>query len=275
MEQCLLSYFIRNEEIVSSCDFNPLILHQGTAIYEVIRIINAKPLFIDEHINRFYKSAEHEKLEIKIDKSDIKRKIRVLIEQNKMQAGNIRFQYLRNTNNVYLFLAWAIPFHYPTESETKNGVFLRTLNAIRQNPQSKRANLPVREIADKMISEQVISEVLLLNEDGLITECSSSNIFFIKNKKLITPPSSIVLEGITRKKVIAIAANNNTPVSEKKIYYQHINHFDSCFISSTSKSILPVHQIDDVLFNVENRLITNLSNSYKLLVSNHLAAFKW
>jgi branched-subunit amino acid aminotransferase/4-amino-4-deoxychorismate lyase len=58
METGLLNYFVLNEELKDTCDFNPVILKNGRGIYEVFRVIDGTPLFLEEHIERFYHSVE-------------------------------------------------------------------------------------------------------------------------------------------------------------------------------------------------------------------------
>ena len=53
METCLLNYFILNKELKSSCDFNPFLFKEGPAVYEVVRIIEQKPLFWKTTWNAF------------------------------------------------------------------------------------------------------------------------------------------------------------------------------------------------------------------------------
>ena len=60
MENCLLNHYILNAELRNSCDFNPDLLASGPGIYEVFRVIEGKPLFLDEHIDRFFRSADYE-----------------------------------------------------------------------------------------------------------------------------------------------------------------------------------------------------------------------
>ena len=91
MENILLNYFVRNDELISTCDFRDSILAEGPGIYELIRVIDGKPLFLDEHLNRFFLSAHHESFSIGYHQKEIKEKIRVLISRNKMMSGNIRY----------------------------------------------------------------------------------------------------------------------------------------------------------------------------------------
>mgnify|MGYP002642015005 CR=1 FL=1 len=57
MEECILNYFICDDEIISTCDFKPHIFENKNYIYEVVRVINGTPLFFAEHMQRFFGSA--------------------------------------------------------------------------------------------------------------------------------------------------------------------------------------------------------------------------
>jgi branched-chain amino acid aminotransferase len=275
MENVLLNYFIRNEELISTCDFNTSILTEGPGIYEVIRLNDGKPLFLDEHLNRFHLSARHENFSIGFSLKEIKEKIRLLISHNRMKSGNIRFQFILHPRLGNLFLAWAISYNYPSENDLRKGVRIVTVRAMRENPQSKRTNLPVRIMAENLIEEKKVAEVLMINDEGMITEGSRSNIFFIRNKNLYTPKAALVLQGITREKIMKLAKETNTSVREENIHYDKINDFEACFLSSTSKSVLPVSQIDDQHFKVDNQLMRNLMFSYDKLIRNYQTEFKW
>lgn len=275
MEQCLLSYFIRNDELINSCDFNPLVLQQGQGIYEVMRVINGIPLFLEEHILRFLNSAVHENFSMNLNAADIKQKVRALIHHNRLHNGNIRFQFIKHPHLGNLFLLWPTAFHYPSDSDLVNGVKLRSLNEIRENPQSKRTNLPVRSISDKMIDGQSVAEVLLINNDNIVTEGSRSNIFFISKNELVTPSASLVLEGITRERVIQAATQINIKLREEAIAFNAIKSFEACFICSTSKSVLPVSQINHLTFQVNHPLTIALSTAYNKMIADYLCNFRW
>jgi len=275
MENCLLNYYILNDELQSSCDFNSLLLTEGPGIYEVIRVMDTKPLFLEEHLQRFFQSANHEGFDISIKSSDLKNRIKVLIEQNKLNTGNIRFQHIVHPEIGNTFLAWVLSNHFPAQKEFEEGVKITSVNAIRENPHSKRTNLPVRILAEKIIKTQKISEVLLINNDGLVTECSRSNIFFIRNNVLHTPSVDLVLQGITREKIINLAKNNRIDFVEENIKFSNIGQFDACFLSSTSKNVLPVREIDDRQFGVDDKITGTLILLFDKLVKTHLDSFRW
>lgn len=275
MEPALLNYFVRNSELVSTCDFNTALSDNSTGIYEVLRIKDGKPVFLEEHIRRFFNSAKFEQFPLELTEKQIRNRIRALIENNKAKQGNIRFQLTMHPAKGAVFLAWIIPYFYPSTSDIENGAIIKTLRAARENPQSKRINLPVRQTAEKIIKKEGIAEVLMINDKGLVTECSRSNIFFIKNKNLFTPSLSLVLNGITRSMIISLAKENGIRTHEEDIRFDEAAYFDSCFLSSTSKNILPVRQIDKINYSVNNAVIKKLENLYDNLVNDYLDKFDW
>ncbi len=274
-ETCLLNYYILNDELRNACDFNPDLLRQGKGIYEVFRVIDGIPLFLKEHIHRFYLSASLEDYKIPFDAESLKFQLKNLIQSNGLKRGNIRFQYIANSSPQSLFTAWITPATYPTAPEYQEGVKLLSLRAARFNPHSKRANLPVRFTAEEIIEKEEVTEVLLVNEEELVTECHRSNIFFIRGNNLSTPSEALVLQGITREKIISLAKTNDIPFREENIPLADIRRYESCFISSTSKGVLPVRKIDDVEFSVPNTVANKISGYYEELVRQHLSAFTW
>ena len=275
LEHSLLNFFVLDEEIKNTCDFNPYLLKEGPSIYEVFRVIDGTPLFLDEHIERFYQSADLENIALPKDHSSLRHQFKALIDYNKLQNGNIRFQAVKTVENRTIFMAWVTQAIYPTREDYKQGVRIVSLNEARDNPHSKRANLPVRDIAEEIIAKEQVAEVLLINEDGLVTECHRSNIFFTQGETLLTPSEKLVLQGITRERIMNLAVNNGIKCEEIDVRLENVTNFDSCFISSTSKNVLPVHTLDSLKFKVSSPLVRRLSELLDKNIADHLQNFKW
>ena len=274
MEQCLMNYYILDDELRNTCDFNTEILKDGKGIYEVFRVINGVPLFLNEHFDRYYQSLELAGLKPNHSRNQLITRLKTLIEINRLKKANIQFQHLQ-IHSKEVFLAWVAPTIYPTLQDYKNGVDLLSLNAVRDLPQLKSLNLPAREKANKILAEEDIFEVLLIDDDGIITEGSRSNIFFVKNNQLFTSLHSLILEGITRSKVISVAGKAGIEVTEKFIPFNSIGTFDSTFLTSTSMKVLPVKKIDNVLFNTDNQLVNRLKMLFDQLIIEDLNSFNW
>lgn len=268
---CLLNYYIINDELKDTCDFNQDLVKNESGIYEVFRVIGGKPLFLDEHISRFFRSANAMGIKPEFSKEWVKSRIRILIEANKLKSGNIHFQNLKKIS----FIAWLPPFKYPTPEQKKEGAEVISLAAVRENPQIKRTNLPARLQADEIKKETGIHEVILVNEGGLITEGSRSNIFFIKNDEMFTPNLDLVLPGITQSKIFEVAAKHHILVNKIPIKLEDAGNFTSAFISSTSNQVLPLRKLDEFSFNPENPVIETIGHGFQQLVQENLTQFSW
>jgi branched-chain amino acid aminotransferase len=80
--------------------------------------------------------------------------------------------------------------------------------------------------------------------DNEILECSRANIFFVKDGRISTPKAN-VLKGITKSIVTDIINEKEIPFEEKRITPDKISSVDEIFITSTSKMVMPVVQIDN------------------------------
>jgi len=95
------------------------------------------------------------------------------------------------------------------------------------------------------------TEVLLLNERGEAAECTSANIFCVKDGAVFTPPlSSGCLEGVTRSVLLEIAPRAGVAMSEKTLTLEDLHAADEVFITSTNRTLLGVSEISGHRFSV-------------------------
>ncbi len=275
MEIALMNYFVLNDEIRSTCDFNPYPLKSGLSIYEVIRIQQGIPLFLEEHLDRFYSSALLENVNIPFESASIKRRLKALLDYNRILEGNIKFLFHLNQDGESRFMAWLMPFYYPSTQQYQKGVTVEIMHAQRHRPNAKKVLHSLRKKADTFIKEKNCFEVAYCNPDGFVTEGSRSNLFFIKNNNIITPELSLVLPGITRAKVMDIAKNNNLAVSQQKIRIDQLAGFDACFITGTSPKLLPVNRLQTIHYDVSHPVLHELMKAYDLLCENYTKHFAW
>lgn len=275
METCLMKYYILNGELRNGCDFNPGILTSGKGIYEVFRVINGIPLFFKEHLKRFYRSLELVGYKSADSEQNIVLYLKTLVQANGLKTGNVQFQVIRQEDGKQVFIAWITPAIYPTTDQFENGVDVFSYNAIRELPQIKSANLSARVEANRLIEQQDIFEVVLFDDNDVVTEGSRSNIFFTKGNTLYTPSVDLVLPGITRSEVISIVKQQHIDINKEPIYFNAIDEFDAAFLTSTSMKILPIKAIDDVEFNTSNSLIQKLKLLYDETISRDIEEFSW
>jgi branched-chain amino acid aminotransferase len=238
--------------------------------YEVIRLIDGKLLFLSEHLERLRASLLGSEISCP-EKQWFEENLRILISENPFRNGNIRICLQQLHGNKPDLHCYFVSYVYPDTSMYENGVKLISYPHIRPNPGIKKWDNAFRFAVGQYIKDHRVYEALLLNPDNQITEGSRSNIFFIDHEgKLLTVPEKHVLPGITRKHVLAIAKEEGIPFLEKTISMNEMGGLVAAFISGTSPKVLPVRQIDDVLFVVKHPTLSLLMDRFDKLISNSL-----
>jgi len=245
----------------------------GNIIYEVFRVINHIPLFLEEHILRFQISASTLQIDIP-EIGFVKSSIQRLIETNNLHAGNIRFQISASNKKPALWDCWITPHHYPDRTQVDEGVKTGLYQAIRPTPNVKLWYQDLRLNTEQYLKETGFSEVLLTN-NGMITEGSRSNCFFVTTNQIFTQESHLVLPGVTRNVLIKLIQNMGITLVEKQIHVHELNRFQSAFLTSTSFGVLPIQSIDNQSFLVNNPLIHQLRLAYRETCENDLKHFVW
>jgi branched-chain amino acid aminotransferase len=93
-------------------------------------------------------------------------------------------------------------------------------------------------------AKEGFDEVVLLNERSEVSECTSANIFVVKNSKVLTPPlSSGCLEGVTRGILMEIAPESGVSVAAQSLHPEDLYSADEVFISSTNRNVIGVGEI--------------------------------
>ena len=133
----------------------------------------------------------------------------------------------------------------PAKQLYKNGAKIITHDFARDHYRSKTTNYIEALKNQKKKNQKKATEILYVDKNTVL-ECSTSNIFIVKNKKLITPEEGVLL-GITRKKVLQIAKNAKIHTQEKKVTKKQLLSADEVFITGSAKHILPVTKIDNVI----------------------------
>lgn len=235
----------------------------GDSVYETIRTFRREPFLLNEHINRLRNSCDSIGIKITLNDDSFFNEIKKL--QNYIDTeeyyyriiitrGNGEFGYRINPEQKPNIIIFCKEFKGFSREWYETGITLYTVKRRRNHincldPSIKSSNLLNLRLAYNEAEKLGGQEAILLNLDGNIAECSSSSIFFIKERELLTPSlESGILPGITREFILRIADNLNIPYHENFIPESIIYACDECFITSTIKSVLPVSKIDERMF---------------------------
>lgn len=256
-----------NNEVNNGADFSEKIFAQGLSIYEVVRVFKGHPIFLKDNIVRLDNSLKASNISIHAENLHLPEKLQRYIELEQMVEGNLKYvlHFQSATPDEYIF---RIPHTYPTEDDYRKGVPTITCKAIREHPEVKYINTDLRTLTNRLIKEYQVYEVLLVDNEGFITEGSRSNIFFVQGDTLYTSPQEYVLPGTSRKRVFDICKRENIRIVEKRIGFNTLEKYDVAFLTGTSPLILPICRIDEVCYSPNHALLRRLMGCYFALLES-------
>lgn len=263
-------FYIENDEIKQKNSFNSEFLALGKSLYEVIRIEEGVPLFLEKNLKRLNNSAKITNLVLPITSEEIRIRLNKLIKVNDAKIGNIKtvFNFFNNQCNFY---AYFLKHNYPTNEQYINGVDTIFYHGERINPNAKIVNTGFRAEVEKKIREANAYEAILVDRNGNITEGSRSNIFMVKDKIVYTAPLEDVLPGTTRDSIIEVALKCGYKFIEKRINYKDAAEMDGMFISGTLSKVLPIRKIGDIQLNSsQNEVIRNIMEKYDEMIKRYI-----
>ena len=264
-------YFLLNGELLSTKDFNPKDITRTTTVYEVIRIIDGIPLFLEEHLDRLNKSFGLLGYDHKVDGGLIQEQIHRMVEANKSYNYNLKIiinDLDKERVNIFIFF---IQSNYPKTDQYKTGVPAILYWGERENPNIKVVLKDFRQKVNQAIESAGVHEAILVNKNNEITEGSRSNIFILKDNKVYTAPAGDVLRGVTRNRVIDLCRTLALPVVEDPIHVDFLKSADGLFMTGTSPKVLPIASVDGIDYNsTTNTSILKILNAYDKLIEDYI-----
>jgi branched-chain amino acid aminotransferase len=271
MRECIHNKFIMDGQVVNCQVFHPDLVNTGISIYEVIRLINNRLLFSEDHLRRLEHSVKLANVMALHTSADLAGMIAHLAALNEISDGNVKIVFNYQNNARRHSLVYFVSPKYPSKTDYKKGVKVVTYPFTREDPHKKMWLPDFRAATDELIHREKIWEVLIVNGKNQVTEASRANFFAIKNGTVYTPPVECVLPGITRKYVINICLEQKIPVVEKDIPGDTLSEYDAIFLTSTSSNVLPVVKINDLAFRVDDPVLRVLMKKFENLVEKKIA----
>jgi branched-chain amino acid aminotransferase len=144
----------------------------------------------------------------------------------------------------------AKPLHPPSPEQYRHGVYLIVAKTRRNlpsalSPQIKATNFLNNILAKREAIAAGAFDSILLNWESHLTECTVSNLFFVRAGRLCTPALACgLLDGITRGIVLGLAKELKIPIDEGSFGVEEIYRADECFLTNTSMEVMPVTLVD-------------------------------
>ena len=226
----------------------------GDGVYEVVKVYNGQLFTMEEHVERFYASAEKIKITIPYTKDKLYTLLHQLVEANEIDTGHIYFQITRGAcprnhifpgNDVQPVLTGNAKENPRPVANLENGVkatFAEDIRWLRCD--IKSLNLLGAVLAKQEAHEKGCYEAIL-HRGETVTEGSSSNIYGVKDGILYTHPAdNLILNGITRQVILKCAEEIGMPVKEEAFTKEQLLAMDEVIVSSTTSEVTPIIDID-------------------------------
>ena len=224
-----------------------LAIQRGYGIFDFCKTLHHTPIFLEEHIQRFVQSAGRLRLPVR-PKQEIISLIHQLMDKNNIPHSGIKLTltggyspdgYTLSQPNLVITQS---PLQPPTPDTFEKGLRLVTYPHIRQMPDVKTIDYLMAIWLQPYIREKNADDVLY-HRDGLLSECPRSNFFIVTKDDTIVTPDENILKGVIRGKVLELAQQIGT-TEERPVSWEDLRNAREAFITSTTKHIIPVRQID-------------------------------
>lgn len=248
-----LKYHMINGEYVpvqeATVHITDLGLLRGFAIFDYFRVNHGKAIFIDEHLERFFRSASLMGLTVPYSIEEVRNMILGLIDKNGLDKFSIRLQltggYSPNgftpaISNLFLL---SLPFPVLPEKYYKDGWHVMTYKYQRELPEVKTTNY-LTGIKILPLLEEIQADAVLYHDGTYIRESDRSNFFIVNQDGVLVTPKDKILLGVTRKITLKLAPDI-VKVEERDITLEELRASKEMFLTSSTKPIMPVTKLDE------------------------------
>lgn len=257
----------------ASLSISDLAVQRGYGIFDFLKTVDGKAIFLEDHLDRFFHSAKSMRLELTISREEIRDRILELIELNNLADSGLKMILTGgfssdgfNIAEPNLIISQQ-QFNIPKTLNEK-GICLITDEYQRQFSDAKTLDY-LHAIWMQPVLKEKNADDVLYHSNGFIRECPRANIFVVNQDKVVLTPELGMLKGISRKHVIKIA-QGLFKTETRDISLDELLHAKEVFITSTTKNILPVVQIDGKLVGngKPGEITRTLAEKYNEIIAN-------
>lgn len=228
-------------------------------VYEVVAVQGSKLIDGEGHLNRLERSLRELRIAAPMSRRALEAVMLEVIRRNRIERGSIYLQMTRAVaardhpfpqkgETQVVMTAKRVPA--PAPSIAEDGVKVITVPDIRwERCDIKSVALLPNILAKQQAREAGAYEAFMVDADGAVTEGSSTNAWIItKDGVVVTrPATNAILDGITRRRVIALAKAAGVKVEERTFTVSELKSAREVFLTSTTSYVTPVTQVDSTV----------------------------
>ena len=228
-------------------------------VYDVTSTWSGWFFMLDEHLDRFARSCAGFRLENPYGPDEMRQILAECVLRTGLENTYVKIQLTRGvihgqTRDPRLgepqFVAYATPYAWIWgEEKCRNGAALYLSGVERVSSKAIDARFKNYNRADLVQArfeayDHDCDDAILVGADGSLTEGPGYNIFVVKDGAVATPDAN-VLEGITRRAVSEICAEEGIPFSYRRVDPADLGEADELFASTTAGGVMPVVRLGD------------------------------
>lgn len=249
------------------------------SVYEVTRTVNGRPLFWADHMARLWRSAEYVRLALPFGPEQLRADVDAVLAAADHDESYLRIVVTRGVGDLSMALrdfgpptrvVYAAPLPAQDPALKRDGVVLHSFVAAdaEVDPRAKLGDRRSAVLSGARARSAGAYEALRCDADGQILEGTTSTFFWVRQGRVETPPLAAgVLAGITRAKILAVAAEQGVPLVEARLDLADLPAATEAFITSSTRGVIPVRRIDDHQMAAPGRLTARLSAGYEALLA--------
>ncbi len=228
----------------------------GDSVYEVFRTYSGIPFLFDEHYARLLNSAHLIEMEIDQSREEIISAVKRTVLASDPAAGEdvyVRYQITRGEGPMDLnpglslksrliVIVKAVPQW--KKAFYDKGMMLAVPKLHRNSVNSLDPNIKGGNYLNNIMALGEAKKIgaddcLMLDANGLVTECSNSNVWFVLDGKVVTPAGGN-LDGLTRKSLVGLYKKANIDVMQRPVHSEELSNAKECFVTSATREVMPV-----------------------------------
>lgn len=248
--------YLHNEIVPAEKAFlhvRDLSIQRGYGIFDFFKIQDGHPFFLDDYLKRFYNSANVMRLTVPRSPEELTSIIYQVIEKNNIAESGIKMiltggysedGYQPAAPNLIITQH---PLTLPGKEQIEKGVKIITHDYVRDLPTAKTINYSMGIWLINKIKEQAAYDVLY-HQNNVVSEFPRCNFFIVRKDNTVVTAKDRVLHGITRKNILKLASTRYE-TEESTITLDDVYQAKEAFLTSTTKRIVPIIQINNAIIN--------------------------
>ena len=278
----------RDQAVVSVFDSGFLM---GDGVWEGLRVSAGHPAFLERHLDRLWEGAAAIALDIGRTRQELTAEIYRTLNANDMHGDgvHVRLMVTRGPKSTPYqdprvsdgpaTLVIIAEHKEPLPARVERGLSLFTVHVRRSRPDSLDPKLNAHsKLNDITACIQAYTagadEALMLDPDGFVATCNSTNFFIVRGDEVWTSTGMYSLAGITRSNVLRLCERNGIPAHERAFSLTEVYSADEAFVTGTFAGVVPVHTVDGRRIGTGARgpMVERLQSLYVAFVGEDVSA---